>query len=401
MIMVKKKTKVNIFQDILMVVVAMSLLLSSVTGFMSIPQYYYYGAIIVFGAMILFHSAGGKIGLMPLLNFFIISALSILFNNPPQYFRAWQRLLGFALIIMIVAPVVVNKKIHVLRLRLFDYLIWMCVVLSVGSFICYFLNLNFFVRDNEVLAIQAGWFAGLFRHSMLLGPIAGISTIYIFVRFLGAKRRRFFLLAVAACCLGSCLLAASRAAVGACIFGMAITYICYFREQTSRGILLLVLFVGILFATFPFWGDLTEFLRTKQENSVAIGGTFISREGIWAIRLKEILSNPIIGVGFCCVDTWLTFVDTKTGIIEPGSSWLAVFSMTGILGFICFLWVFIKSFRYSYLHHVRANSCLYCGCLGFFAVHLLFEGYVLAAGSFLALLYWLLLGCVWSKKIIK
>ena len=98
------------------------------------------------------------------------------------------------------------------------------------------------------------------------------------------------------------------------------------------------------------------------------GGTFSSRESLWMARIAEIKSHPLTGVGFCCVDPRLTPVNTQTGVIEPGSSWLAIFSMTGILGFLSFIIVFYKTFHHAYSLSSQTESAMFCGCLIFFAI---------------------------------
>jgi hypothetical protein len=324
--------------------------------------------------------------------------LSIIINQPPQYFKAWNRLAGFFLILLVMSPIFISDMLFELRRKLLFSILNIGALFSVGSFICYFLDINFFERNNEILSIEAGHFSGLFRHSMLLGPIAGLSAIYTFVLYLKSRKRSFLLLIVILCCIGSNLLSASRGAVGACILGMVVAFMCFFKGNMSHALVIGLIVLGVLAATYPLWGNMTDFLLSKQEIRMDAGGAFMSREDLWHTRFIEIRQHPIIGVGFCCVDSGLTFVDTQTGVIEPGSSWLAVFSMTGIFGFLTFLLMFILSFRHAFLLNDRSGSCLLCGLLSFFALHFVLEGYVLAAGSFIGLFFWLLLGCVWGNR---
>ena len=384
-------------KGILISAIVILLLASSVTGFFLMPKLYYYGSIVAFGLLVVFSFRGARIGPFSLVLFLAICAFSIMINDPPKYFRAWQRYFAFILIIVTVAPLFTSIELQDLRRQLFTTIMWFCVILSLGSFICFFLGINYFVRNDEVLSIEAGHFSGLFCHSMLLGPIAGLSAIYTFVAFLSQKKNRILLLIISICCIGSNLLSASRGAIGACILGLFVAYMFFFRNNMSRGLIIGLFAFAILAASFPLWSNLTEFVMTKQENNIVEGGTFISRESIWAIRASEIRNHPFTGVGFCCVDSGITYVDNRTGVIEPGSSWLAVFSMTGILGFISFLLLFIQSVRKATSMNNQAESCLMCASLAFFAFHLVIEGYILAAGSFLCILYWLLLGCIWGE----
>lgn len=324
----------------------------------------------------------------------ILCALSILLNDPPAYFKAWKRFLAFSVSIIIVTPLFICRQANKLRRQLFSIIMIISVVISVASFACYYLGINFFTVSNEVLSIDAGRFSGLFNHSMVLGPIAGLSAIYSFSYGLTKRRHSVFLLAITVLCVGSVLFSASRSALGSCIFGLAIAYLRFFRGKISRGLVLGIAIIGIIAALYPLWGSWTDFVVIKQQNNIDGGSVFMSREAFWQARLTEIRQNPLTGVGFCCVDPSLTYVDPATGMIEPGSSWMAVFSMTGLFGFIIFLFIYVKSFRLSYAIINKEESCVLSGCIAFFGVHLLFEGYIFAVGSFLGLLYWLLLGCI-------
>ena len=382
------------FRIVVVAILAILIITSSITGFVRLPQLYYYGALLALGIMILLSGKDWRIGMPLIIWLLFFSALSILINDPPSYFKAWQRFFGFSISTIIVSPLFVSSCARDLRRLFFGLIMLICTALSTASFACYFLGINFFTISNEVLSIEAGRFSGLFNQSMVLGPIASLSSIYTFSLYFARNHRSVWLLAISVICFGSVLFSASRSALAGCIMGLSISYLRFFRGRLSRGFVVGLFVLAILVALFPFWGRWTEFVITKQQNNIEAGGMFMSREAIWLTRLAEIRRNPLTGVGFCCVDSGLTFVDTRTGIIEPGSSWLAVFSMTGVFGFIAFLFIFINSFRHSYALQERLESCIFSGCLAFFGVHLLFEGYVLAVGSFLGLMYWLLIGCI-------
>lgn len=391
MVFVSGKSYFRIF---LVLLIAISLIASSITGFVRLPQSFYYGALFLFGGVMVFIGRKWRIGLVPVFWLLFFSMISIIANNPPSYFRAWQRLFAFSISTIFVTPLFVCKKANEIRRQLFGEIMGICTILSISSFFCYFLGINYFTISNEVFAIEAGRFAGLFNQSMVLGPIAALSAVYSFSIFLSNKRHPYLMLVITVLCVGSVLFSASRSALGGCVLGLAIAYFRYYRGHISRGVIIGIVFIGVIALLYPLWDSWTDFVIAKQQNNLDSGSMFMSRESIWVARLSEIRSNPLTGVGFCCVDTGLTFVDSRTGIIEPGSSWLAVFSMTGVFGFLAFLYIFIKSFRHALFVAEIQESCILCGSLAFFGVHLFFEGYVLAVGSFIGLLFWLLIGCI-------
>ena len=198
------------------------------------------------------------------------------------------------------------------------------------------------------------------------------------------------------------LLSASRGSLGGIV--LAITVILYrynlghigkFIRYAAKGVVVAVIF-------FPLWGGLSQYVLDKNESNLTQGGIMYSRETKMAARLYEIQHNFISGVGFSVIDETVDSVDRTTGTIEPNSSWLGVFSMTGIFGFIIFLSIFIHAFISAYrkIPDIE-NAVLLCGILAFFMVHMMIEGYVLAGGNFLCGTYWLTLGVVYANVYEK
>ncbi|MDP2455208.1 MULTISPECIES: hypothetical protein [unclassified Kaistella] len=91
--------------------------------------------------------------------------------------------------------------------------------------------------------------------------------------------------------------------------------------------------------------------------------------------------------------------DSDSGKVEPGSSWLALLSMTGIAGFILIVFIFLSALIYLFKNK---NDYIISGILGslllFFMIHMSAEGYILAAGSLLFFYIWLLLGVIEGYK---
>jgi O-antigen ligase len=144
----------------------------------------------------------------------------------------------------------------------------------------------------------------------------------------------------------------------------------------------------------------------KISSAQESGDITSSRTNLWNARLTEFSSSPIVGIGFASVNVDLNEearFDEETGKVEPGSSWLAILSMTGILGFLFFFIMFVKYFLFIWK---KANSnniylCLLGSLLVFYAIHMLGEGYIISSGSGLFFYFWLLLGVIdiYNKEI--
>lgn len=137
---------------------------------------------------------------------------------------------------------------------------------------------------------------------------------------------------------------------------------------------------------------------------------FASRQNNWDQRIEEFKENPWFGVGFGAVDMGddnITSI-SEGGTVETGSGWLLVLSMTGILGFSLFVVFFVKAFKKTYRmvkYKYVEPYCLFGALLALFSVHMIAEGYSLAAGGLLFFNLWLLLGVTdaWpsSKNVVS
>lgn len=330
--------------------------------------------------------------------FIMICIISILINNPPSYFRAWERLALFINILLAFSPIIVTRRLTFNRVLLYKNIIIVMMLYSSISFWGYFAGINFFVYKGDLLDMyDAGHFSGFANHSMTLAPISALSGIYAYTKFFYYKRniiKRILWLIIACLCFGSVLLSASR---GALIGSMLALIVATYRINSGRitnFIKYVTVCVSIGLLTFPAWSDLTQYVLEKNEYNISQGGVIYSRETKMEARQYEIKHYFFTGVGFSTVDESVDTVDRESGTIEPNSSWLGVFSMTGVFGFLFFVWVYLNAFRKAYIIKNNCDSAMMCGILGFFFIHLMIEGYVLAGGSFLCGMYWLTIGVI-------
>ena len=377
-------------------IIASFLVISSVAGFFHYGVLYYI-LLAFIGVLFLFQpSLSLCIGMPSILFFLFACAISLVVNDTPSYFKAWARLFVYFLMLLVVSPLFTNKYIGLIRSKVFRYCLVTLSFLSIGSFIAYFLGINLFIRNGTEAEIGAGTFSGLMNHSMVLGPFAAISSVFLFGSYLSVKKvsLRILLLMASVVCIGASLLAASRIAVAAGLSSLLLLLIRYYQGRFSKVFMVVIIVVALAASTFPIWSSFTDFLVSKSKSNIELGGMLYSREHKITARLSEFKSSPLFGIGFCTVDPRYDVVQFDNGQIEPGSSWLAIASMTGILGLVAFIRVVIVAFRQAWRIKNKNVSSVLSAILLFYLIHMLAEGYIMAPRSFLAMTFWLLLGTI-------
>ena len=348
-----------------------------------------------------------KFGSIGLLGFVFVCLFSIFVNNPPSYFRVWERLAIFICTLLAYSPLIVNSKIGKNRVCLFEGLVFIMMIYGVASFIGFFFGINYFIRNEELLDYtEAGHFSGFTNHSMVLAPVSSLGGIYGLSQLLTKQRKGLlglFWWGMTFMCFGAVLLSASRGSLGGLVLALVVAVYRYSAAHMGRFIRYGLYVIAALAISFPLWGGLTDYVIKKNDYNISQGGIAYSREAKMAARLYEIKNNIITGVGFSVVDEDVDYVDRQTGTIEPNSSWLGVFSMTGVFGFLLFLGIFIHAFYSAYKKIPdKQISILLSAIMGYFFVHMMIEGYVLAGGSFLCGTYWLTIGVIYSySNLVK
>lgn len=311
--------------------------------------------------------------------------LSILLNDIPGFFSAEQRFIAFLMIILFTSPLVRTKHLDQMRLKAFYLFSVICVIVSVVSLGAYLFRLPFAFNNTG--------FTGIFTHSMVLSPIAGIAAIYMVRRVVDPDAsehivHKCLLLLVAA---AVCALSGSRTAILASMAAIFVFFLYFYQFRISRYFKVIAAGLVLIAMMAPFMGELAQAVLWKTNFALERGDIFYSRQQIWTNRIDEFMSSPIFGVGFGRVIA-ITDFDQGSGVVEPGSGWLAILSMTGVIGFLVFLLVVIiptirllRGARTILKAHILATMV-------FHACMLISEGYVFAAGSTLFFNFWLALG---------
>lgn len=385
------------FKRILYFVIALLMALSTYSGLIRLPVIVYYVCIMVFLLLVALSGGFKKIPSVSwsLLAFLLICFISIVINDPPAIFKSYQRYLLFTTIVISFSNLFRGKVLNTERHTFFHVNLVVASLFSIGSFFAYFLGINMFIRNGELLdAGGVGHFSGLTNHSMMLGPISVLAALFLFHGYLNSKEKYLkFLYGIAMIMsVGSVLFSASRGALVGLLVGLVAMLYRYVEGKKVKMLGYGFVVVFILALSFPIWQGAIEGVMQKNTVNLENGGVFYSRETKYTARFAEINDNFFTGVGFAAIDTSLDSYDYETGTVEPGSSWLGVFSMTGFWGLVLFFIVVSKAMLNAYKTKDKSLSMLSFAVLSFFFVHLVIEGYVLAGGNILCMLFWLSIG---------
>ncbi len=378
--------------NILALIVAITVLLQISIFNPKIGNTYYAILVVSFSVLMIF----GKEWKINFLMIWLAFAgfISIYFNDIPVFFRPYERFIAFLLVMGLIGPLLSSTTFQPYRQLLFKIINLLLVIMVVLSFIG--------IAAGLPSMVGRGGFAGLFNHSMMLGPMAAIAMLVnINWAYNTQKRKKYWMyLSLAALAFLTCMAAGSRVALLAGIGGGLFYFYKINQAKLSRFMRVIIVIIATGIFSFPFWESYTERLTGKIEFSEKQGDAFVTRTGLWQMRIKEFNSSPAIGVGFAAVDTSITNKFDKTeGRVEPGSSWLAVLSMTGLFGFIPLILITTGYMKFVFKDKINpTNSAFLGGLLSLFIVHMIAEGYVLSAGSGLFFYFWLLMGMMEQTK---
>lgn len=361
----------------------------------------YYPIIILFFIHNLNHSKSFSISIVVAI---IMAAIGIVLNDPLPVFKPWQRLALFIVVLGSFGPLFKGNSSAVFHAQLFRWIALFCCIVGTISFFCAFLGINYggTAQIDGISNASSSVFGGLCGHSMLLGPIAAVGMLAAFHRFIDTwlkdNRCEYKYAFASFACFASMLLASSRGAIMACFCAVIYVLVNVNRKKNKLYTYLFVILLIVLCVGWPFFEILMQGVIRKQEASMAAGGQFSSRNSLWDDRWAEFISNPIFGVGFASQKI-ITFESSAiTGIIEPGSSYLGILSMTGLASAIPIFYVFYKSLLMKYSKKLTLLPPLPKCVFIFFIVHMIVEGYAFAGGSILCVILW---SCVAANMSIK
>ncbi|MBR3744619.1 MAG: O-antigen ligase family protein [Bacteroidales bacterium] len=365
---------------------------SAVVGFVpNLPKVGVYIVLALFAVYCL--TKMRSITILPLLLLLYIP-IEIILARPDAVFQSWQRYVLFALLLIDISPLFEGVYLRRMRRQIMLIVLWTCTVIGVGSFFARFLGINYMTFVEADVFGQVGTFGGLTHHSILLGLISGVGAVFMAYNAYGRKKKLYWLLMVM--CLFSILFSASRVALLASFVGIVMA-LYKMAGNAGKFAKLGVAIAIIAVMTFPLWdGALSGILEKNGGDLSAVN--MDSREVKWNARLAEFSNSPVYGVGFVSIDpNSADAFSAKNGVIEPGSSWLSILSMLGLLGALLIVPFFIKSYLNVWKSSGGFQSVV-VGVLTLLYVHMFAEGYIFSGGSFECFLLWLTVGVAYDSK---
>lgn len=348
----------------------------------------YYGVISFFILIAIW--GGGRLRInIEMWVLYAVCWLSILGNDISSVFKAEFRCICFMLVTLLLTPALSSEFLSLFRQNVLRYLLDCCIIISVLSFVGRFLGFSVYLANT-------GMWCGITAHSMLLGPIAGVSIITTLYKLLTEKSskkiithyRLFALASGIFCLIGS----ASRASILAALIG---AFVLIIRKGSVKKIVPLI-FIGLIvcITSLSFISSLWENVAQKNKNESTLN--LDSRTDLWKQRLIEFKENLFWGVGFASIedDAEGNQGDSSGGKIEPGSSWLIILSMLGVLGGVSTLLLLNNTVACLTQCKQKDLSILLFSLSVFWAVEMCAEGFVFASGSFLFFMLWSLVGAI-------
>lgn len=374
--------------------------LATICGFVNFSvEPFYYGCFAI--NLIYFASKGIKKLNAAFLLFYVVVILNLILIDIPPFFKPAQRFGLFVFMTLTTTSVIQSDAAVQFRRNLFKYITYGILILSIGSFFCFFLGINLMSRrdlsmsDFDAYSSNGGWFGGLTIHSMMLGPISMIASLLFFVLYLEKHRASYLVLFFITTM--SAVFASSRSA----LLGIVISFLysLFFGHIESKGKRRIfgLLIICTIF-TLPISDIAFKGVINKQHNRLAQNSSLNSRQDKFDYRIAEFKSSPFLGVGFCAIDiNGGDGYGEYDGRIEPGSSHLSVLSMTGLLGMMAYVAILYQAYANARKKSTPHSRFVLLCFISIF-VHAWFEGYILSAGGFLAFLYWLIVGqCIDCK----
>lgn len=356
------------------------------------------------------------------------SAVTIVVMTPPPYFRSWMRLAYFCMLLLVASPLINSPSLARFRRVIWIILWWILGIYSILSLVIHICQ----------IAMEPMWYTymlrGIYVSRMVNGLISAITAVAYSVPLIFGRVSRsakVFAGIVFVICIYFVIISTSRIAGVAVFAGVLI--VCSRAKVNYKWVLLwFVLAVVLLGCVVLLLGNGVTSLLLRKINFYTEESFLWSRVPLFDARIQEFLSNPIFGVGYASeriITGFDKFSDwVATGAIEPGSSWLALLSQTGIIGFLLmsvFVWtVIVKayalmhnavpvsgSFNFSpdekiFYDQLNASSSLMCSPTTIVAVFTalivesLVEGWILAGGAFFALVFWLSCSMIQNTRLV-
>lgn len=367
-------------------------ILSNLFGFF-LPHFLYYIALTLLGIkmkeMGVKHNKNSSLFILFILLIVISSLINMMLD---------LRLVLFSFILILACPIYTSLRWHLYKKRIMKNLF-------IGFIGVVLINLYAKMIGYNLRAMVQGWedltdkqFSGYCDQPMWLAAAAAVSTIFcaylVFEQKKKKRMRQYFYIVLLLCSIYITMISGSRSAFLAAIGATGVVLYLLVKNK-GRLIKYVVSATAVILVLSPIFLDRKTFgaMMAKQEYQKEIGQT--SRDQIWADRMVEFKSSPLIGVGFGAHGVG---EDKEVSTVETGGGWISILAQTGILGLILALSIIFKA--YTPIRKIRQDNSMMCiyAAYFFFIVHSIVEGYMFQGGWYLCLIFWMVIGLLIENK---
>lgn len=330
---------------------------------------------------------------IPLLIFLLYYGATLFIHPHSEPLLRFSRYVAFAIGILLFSPLLMSKQLTLARKYIFITIFRTLLMMVLISFFIwiYCTIMGYEISDRHFYYYG---FKGIFNSGMVLSPAAGVVAIISFHKSLTTTSSlRILWLTTALISATTCVAAGSRIAVLGMITAFIVESVLmrneikdifYDFKYKIASIIVLLALVSISPAAF-------KVINHKISIGQAHNSIIYSRQKLWTTRTDEILSSPLIGIGYANEYTALSSGHTtpKATNIEPGSSWLSLASYGGIIGLGIFGWFSYTMFGKIYANRHKKYTIPTIALLTFFFVDGIAEGWLMFSGALLFPLFWL------------
>lgn len=321
----------------------------------------------------------------------LIFLTSIVINDIDPKFNSEIRFTTWTIMIAMIGPLFFSNHLNLFKEKLLNSFMYVFMILSAISFIYWFVGIP---------SVGRGHFSGVFGHSMVLAPISAMGVLYstykIYISSISLYKYLYFVLFIFN--FLSLVLSASRSALAAVIISLCV-FLLFAKLKYKKIFLIIIFSIGII-ANYLISFNLE---KSDLTQTIATRGLDNTREILWHDRLLEFKNNPFFGVGFAAQDDKINGKigkkGSEEGVVEPGSAYLMILSMTGLIGAIALISFFSKYFLSILFWKNNVNNINYKFLLFiFFLIHFVAEGYILSSGSIFSFIFWLLIATTYPNS---
>lgn len=309
------------------------------------------------------------------------------------------RLVIFSVILYLFKPTG-SVELHQYKMKLMKTIYWGFGIVTLANFYAKRAGINM-KAGAEWMELHRGFseFSGFATHPMWTSCAAAISTtFFVSLAFRDGEMKKWQKYA----CYGMILISlyitmisASRAAFFLALACSAL--IIWMQTEKFTAFMRNALIVGFTVLFFaPILMDNAAAMQNKM-NGLEVTMENTSRDALWAERMAEFNSSPIIGIGFAAHGVG---ANKQVGRNESGGGFITVLAQTGIIGVIFVALIWAAATVMPRRIGTDPNKVLLYSSFVFFSIHSIVEGYMFQGGWYLCLVIWLIIGVMIEHKTL-